>query len=77
MLHEEVFRSVGADHRLGHGDQPHLLALEDCPSGGGFQGIAKQPIEFMNNDEMKGALLTDGVRKQFFESLALFKISEC
>ena len=77
MLHEEVFRSIGADHRLGHGNQPHLLALEDRPSRRRFQSIAKQPIEFMDNDGMKGALLTDRVREQFFENLAFFEISEC
>ena len=67
MLHEEVFRGIGADHRFGHGDQPHVLALEDRSSGGGFQGIAKQPIEFMNDDNLKRSLFTDRVGEQFLE----------
>ena len=38
--------------------------------------IAKQPIELMNNNELKGALFADRVGKQFFESLALLEIAK-
>jgi hypothetical protein len=41
MLHQEVFWSVGADHRLGNGDQLHFLALENRSSGRGFQGVTE------------------------------------
>ncbi len=67
---------IGADHRFSHRDQPNVLALEDRPSGGGFQTIPKKPIEFMNDNELKGALFADGVGKQFFERLALFQIAK-
>jgi hypothetical protein len=64
--HQEVFRSIGADHRLGYGNQPDLLALQDRSRGGGFERIAKQPVEFMDDDEIKRALFADSVREQFF-----------
>ena len=46
----------------------------ELKSGGGFQRVPKEPIKFMNNDDLKTTLLADRVGKQFFESLALFQI---
>jgi len=76
MLHEEVFWGVGADHRFGDGDEPDFFPFEDRPSGGGFERIAKQPIELMDNNNVKSPIFSNGVRKQLFEGLSLFKIPE-
>lgn len=65
MLHQEVFRGIGSDHGLRHGDQLDLVALENRSGGGRFQGVAEQAIEFMDNDKLKRTLLADGVREQF------------
>src|SRR5262245_35441785 len=76
MLHEEIFRRVGADHRFGDRDQPHPLALENCPSAGGFQRITKKPIKLMDNYDLETALLADRIGQQFLHGFALLQIAK-
>ena len=70
MLHQEVFRGIGANHRFGHGDEPHLFALENRPVRGRFQSISKEPIKLMDKDDIEASFdSSKGGRIVFARSL--------
>ena len=75
MLHEGVFRRVGADDGFLNGNQADLVALEYCLGRKGFQAVAGKAIEVVHDDSAERLALRSRISQYLLERFTFLEDS--